>query len=377
MSTTHEQGHSHPHDHDHFHDHDHLHNHGHFDDHDHDHDHEAHDHPHGGLRGFLHHLFVPHSHDTSDKVDDALESSAQGIRAVKFSLLALGATAALQLLIVAITGSVALAADTIHNFSDALTAVPLWIAFVLGRRAPTRRYTHGYGRAEDLAGLFIVAMIALSAVVAAYESVRRLLDPQPLEHIGWVLAAGVIGFLGNEAVAVYRIRVGRHIGSAALVADGVHARTDGFTSLAVVLGAIGVLLGFPAADPIIGLLISVMIAALLWSTARDVGRRLLDGVDPDLTERAERALLDVPGIASVPVLRLRWNGHRLEVTANVTVEPGLTVAGFDELSDRASGALREALPGMRHAVLSPAPATQESDQQHLGSSDTTVEARLR
>ena len=179
------------------------------------------------------HTLIPHSHDAADSVDSALESSAIGIRAVKISLVALGVTALAQAVIVVLSGSVALAADTIHNFSDALTAVPLWIAFALGTRAATRRYTYGFGRAEDLAGLFVVAMIALSAVVAGYEAVTRLFHPTQIEHVGWVAAAGLVGFIGNELVALYRIRVGRRIGSAALVADGLHARTDGFTSLAV------------------------------------------------------------------------------------------------------------------------------------------------
>ena len=185
-------------------------------------------------------IFRPHSHDGADSVDSALEASADGVRAVKISLVALLVTGVLQAIVVALTGSVALLADTIHNFSDALTALPLWIAFVLGRRAATRRYTYGYGRAEDLAGVFIVAMITLSAVVAGYESIRRLIHPEPVTRIGILIAAGLIGFAGNELVALYRIRVGRRIGSAALVADGLHARTDGFTSLAVVAGALGV-----------------------------------------------------------------------------------------------------------------------------------------
>ncbi len=243
--------------------------------HDHDHEH-GHDHPHGdhghgsgwhshptGIKGFFYGLLMPHSHDAADSIDDALEASKEGVRALKISLFILLGTTILQLAVVLISGSVALLADTIHNFSDALTAVPLWIAFILGRRAATRRYTFGYGRAEDLAGLFIVAVVALSAVVAAWQSIDRILHPQPLHNLWWVLAAGIIGFIGNEAVAIYRIRVGQKIGSAALVADGVHARTDGFTSLAVVVGAIGVMLGFPLADPIVGLLISVAIIVLL------------------------------------------------------------------------------------------------------------------
>lgn len=215
------------------------------------------------------HTLIPHSHDAADSVDSALESSASGIRAVKVSLVALGVTALAQAAIVFVSGSVALAADTIHNFSDAMTAVPLWIAFALSTRAATRRYTYGFGRAEDLAGLFAVAMIAL-AVVAGYEAVVRLIHPVQIEHVGWVAAAGVVGFIGNELVALYRIRVGRRIGSAALIADGLHARTDGFTSLAVLLSAGGVALGFPLADPIVGVLITVAILAVLCTAAQDV-----------------------------------------------------------------------------------------------------------
>ena len=322
MTHTHkDQGHSHPHD------------------HDHDHDHDR-------AWARIKHAMVPHSHDIADSIDDALTASNHGIRAVKISLVVLGATALAQLAVVAISQSVALLADTIHNFSDAMTAIPLWIAFVLSRRAATKRFTYGFGRAEDLAGLFIVAMIALSAVIAGVESVKRLADPQRLDNLGWVAAAGLIGFLGNEAVAMYRIRVGRRIGSAALVADGVHARTDGFTSLAVLLGAFGVWLGFPLADPIIGLVITLAIVVLLVGTARDIGRRLLDGVDPDLTTRAEAALRQSPGVIDVGHVRLRWLGHRLAVHASVTVDAGTNVAGADQVTTAAGDAIRDALPAV-------------------------------
>ncbi len=238
----------------------------------------------------------PHSHEAADKVDSAMEANAQGMRALWISLAGLGATTALQAVVVAFTGSVALLGDALHNAADALTAVPLGIAFILGRRPPSRRYTYGYGRAEDLAGVFIVAMIALSAVVAGYESVRRLLDPREIDHVGVVIAAGLIGFAGNELVAVYRIRVGRAIGSAALVADGLHARTDGFTSLAVVGGALGVLAGWDAADPVVGLLITVAILFVLRSAATDIYRRLMDAVDPELLDAAEASLRGTPGV---------------------------------------------------------------------------------
>ncbi|MCU1570726.1 MAG: cobalt transporter [Naasia sp.] len=299
--------------------HEHEHEHGHEHDHEHGHEHDHHHaHP-SGVRGFLHELFVPHTHDAADAVDDALEASRQGVRAVKVSLWLLLATTVLQFAVVLASGSVALLADTIHNFSDALTAVPLWVAFNLARRPPSRRYTYGYGRAEDLAGLFIVAVVALSAVLAAWQSVDRLLHPHDVQNLWWVLAAGLIGFAGNETVAGYRIRIGRRIGSAALVADGVHARTDGFTSLAVVAGAVGVMLGFPLADPIIGLLISVAILVLLGGTVKSIGRRLMDAIDPDLLERAESALAAAPGVEAVLGVRLRWVGHRLQGAAIVRV----------------------------------------------------------
>lgn len=271
------------------------------------------------MSGHHHAPLVPHSHDAADSIDAALESDARGIRAVKISLIILLVTTALQLGVVLFSGSVALLADTVHNFSDALTAVPLWIAFVLGGRAATRRYTFGFGRAEDLAGLFIVLVVAGSAVVAAWQSIDRLLNPRALENPWWVLAAGVIGFAGNEFVAIYRIRVGRRIGSAALVADGVHARTDGFTSLAVVAGAAGVMLGFPLADPIVGLVISGAIVVLLIGTVRSVGRRLMDGIEPEYLERAEHALEHTPGVLGVSDVRLRWVGHRLEGAARLRV----------------------------------------------------------
>jgi cation diffusion facilitator family transporter len=320
-------------------------------------------------------LFAPHSHDTADSIDDALEASAAGIRAVKVSLVGLGVAAVLQLLVAVVSGSVALLADTIHNFADALTAVPLWVAFVLSRRAASRRYTYGYGRVEDLAGLFIVAMIALSAVLAGYQAVERFLHPQPLTHLGWVLAAGLVGFAGNELVAVYRIRVGRRIGSAALVADGIHARTDGITSLAVVLGVLGVWAGFPIADPIIGLLISLAILALLIGATRDIGRRLLDGVDPALVDQAQQVVESVPGITTVNHLRMRWSGHRLNVEATVSSDPAMPVGEFHELEHQAADLIRGRLPNIQTVRLSPVAHPAESTQRTLTSRPPTTSGR--
>lgn len=308
------------------------------------------------MKGLLLAVVKPHSHDSADAVDSALEGSAQGIRAVKISLIILGVTAVLQVLVVLISGSVALLADTVHNFSDALTAIPLWIAFVLSRRSATRRYTYGYGRAEDLAGLFVVAMIALSAVLAAYEAIRRLIDPVPIQYIGWVAAAGVIGFLGNEWAALYRIRVGRRIGSAALIADGLHARTDGLTSLAVVVGAAGVWLGFPAADPIIGLIISAAIVMVLYSAGRDVFRRLMDAVDPQLVDHAESRLRGVPGVRSVRTLRIRWIGHTLHAEADVEVAPDISLEDAHRIAHGAEQHLLRTVPKLSAASIHTSPA---------------------
>jgi cation diffusion facilitator family transporter len=317
-----------------------------------------HHHNHGrGLRGALREIFVPHSHDAADSLDDALESSAAGIRAVKVSLLVLGATALFQLVIAWRSGSVALAADTVHNFSDALTAIPLWVAFVLGRRAATKRYTYGLGRSEDLAGLFVLLMITLSAVIAGYQAVRRLIHPVMIDNLGWVAAAGVVGFLGNELVALYRMRVGRRIGSAALVADGLHARTDGLTSLAVVFGAIGVSLGFPLADPVIGLLITVAILVVLRTAARDVFTRLLDGVDPGLVESVERALAAEPGVVGVSRVRMRWIGHRLHADAELDVCPTISISEAHQLAHRAEHTLTHAVPRLSSALIHAYPAT--------------------
>ena len=312
------------------------------------------------MRGRLAAVFAPHSHDSADSVDAALESSTDGIRAVKISLVALLVTSVAQAVVVVLTGSVALLADTIHNFSDALTAVPLWIAFVLGRRAASRRYTYGYGRVEDLAGVFIVAMIALSAIVAGYESILRLLHPQPVSNLGVLIAAGVIGFAGNELVAMYRIRVGRRIGSAALIADGLHARTDGFTSLAVVVGAVGVLAGFPLADPIVGLVITVAILAVLRTAVRDVFRRLLDAVDPQLVDAAEAALAAEPGVTAVRSVKMRWIGHRIHADAELDIDPATSLTEAHRIAHDAEHTLTHAVPKLSSALIHAYPSTSDT-----------------
>lgn len=310
------------------------------------------------LRG----LISGHSHDGGAEHDHG--SSAEGIRAVRISFAALMATAVAQLALVFVTGSVALLADTIHNFSDALTSLPLWVAFVLGRRAVTRSHTFGFRRAEDLAGLFILAMIALSAAVAGWESLRRLVDPQPMTNVGLVMLAGLVGFAGNELVAVYRIRVGERIGSAALVADGHHARTDGFTSLGVVFGAVGVMLGFPQADPVVGLLITVAILFVLRDAGRHVFGRLMDAVDPGLVEEVEKVARAVDRVEDVGQIRLRWLGHRLDASLHLTVDCDLTVAQGHRIAEDVRHALVHEIPRLDQALVHVDPCGHDSVDHH-------------
>ncbi|WP_262061802.1 cation diffusion facilitator family transporter [Streptomyces sp. STR69] len=332
--------------------------------HDHSHDHEHHHHHSPkGVRHRLTHLLTPHSHETADKLDSALESSARGMRALWVSLAVLGATALVQAVVVVMSGSVALLGDTVHNAADALTAVPLGIAFVLGRRAATRRFTYGYGRAEDLAGIAIVLTIAASAAFAAWAAVDRLLDPRPVTHVMAVAGAALAGFVGNEWVARYRIRVGREIGSAALVADGLHARTDGFTSLAVLIGAGGSALGWQLADPLVGLAITAAIALVLRDAAREVFRRVMDAVDPELVDRAEHAVREVQGVRGVGELRLRWIGHRLRAEVAVVVDGEATVRQAHAVAVAAEHALLHAVPRLTAALVhaDPAPVPGEAD----------------
>lgn len=287
------------------------------------------------------------------------DPSGEGIRATKISLIGLGVTALLQGVIVVFTGSVALLSDTLHNLTDAFTAIPLWIAFSLGRRQPTSRFTHGYHRAEDLAGIVIVLAIAVSAGAVAWESVQRLIEPRTIAFIPWVITAGVVGALGNEVVARYRIRVGRRIGSEALVADGLHARTDAYTSLAVVAAGIGAALDWRWADPVAGLLVAVMILIILRRTAVRMFGRLLDAVDPELVARASEIAGGVDGVVEVTNMRLRFSGHRLLATVSVGVDPRATVMQGHDVSERVAHELAHRLPYALDAVVHVDPAGME------------------
>ena len=331
------------------------------DGHDHEHGHE-HDHR-GGLLGLLASVVHPHSHG-GPSADRALETTADGMRAVFVSLGGLAATAAVELVVSLLSGSVALLADTIHNFADALTAVPLALAFRMGRRSPTRRYTYGFGRAEDLAGIAIVGFMTSSTGLAAYEAVDHLFHRTRLHGTIWVGVAGVIGFLGNELVAMYRVRVGRRIGSAALVADGLHARSDGFTSLAVVAGAAAVGAGAPLADPIVALVITAAITVVLAGAVREVYRRLMDSVDPELVDQVERVLRSSPGIEDVSTVRIRWVGHDLRAEAVVVSDADLSLVDAHAIATEAYHRLLHEVPRLAEAVIHTNPCSHDRRDHH-------------
>jgi cation diffusion facilitator family transporter len=308
--------------------------------HGHSHDAHAHGHDHHG----------PHGH-THGVIDATIATTDRGIWAIKWSFVILALTAAMQIVVVAISGSVALLADTIHNVADATTAIPLWIAFVLARRKPSKTFTYGLGRVEDLAGITIVIIILFSALVAGYEAIDRLVHPQAVSNLGWLIAAGLIGFAGNEAVAVFRVRVGREINSAALIADGFHARTDGLTSLAVVAGAIGVWLGFPLADPIVGLLITVAILGIVWQSARSVLTRMLDGVEPEIIDEIAHAAGHVEGVEKVAEARARWLGHKLHVDVAVVIDESVLLAEANLITSELEKELFAHIPALAVATV--------------------------
>jgi cation diffusion facilitator family transporter len=310
------------------------------------------------------HALRPHSHEPSATVDAALEASAAGMRALWISFAALGVTTLVQAGVVVLSGSVALLGDTMHNASDALIAVPLAVAFVVGRRPPNRRYTYGYGRAEDLAGLVILLMITLSSVLVAWQSVTRLMHPHRATDLAAVAGAALAGFAGNEMVAKYRIRVGRKIGSAALVADGLHARADGFTSLAVLVGAGGVAIGWDWADPVIGLLITVAILAVLRQAARQIYRRLMDAVDPAVIGRAEQELAATPGVLGVGQVRMRWTGHQLRAECEVVVDTAATVIQAHDIAVAAEHNLLHAMPRLVAALVHADPEPRGGTEYH-------------
>jgi len=336
------------------------------------HDHTADDGKHGAHGHGSHHTGHDHAHSlpgqghghTHGLIDPAITTSERGYLGIQWSFVGLFLTALFQVVVVWLSGSVALLADTIHNFGDAATAIPLWIAFALARRTPTRQFTYGYGRAEDLAGLATVGTIAFSVLVAAYETVDRLIHPQAISHLGAVAAAAFVGFIGNEAVAVFRIKVGKEIDSAALIADGYHARVDGWTSLAVLAGVVGVWLGYPLADPAIGLLITLAIVRVVWQSSKAVLARMLEGVDPEIVAEIERTASTTAGVEKVMDVRARWIGHRLATELSVAVPSRLSVAEGHAIATKVRHELLHRLKSLSTVVVHVDPAEEAGAEFH-------------
>jgi cation diffusion facilitator family transporter len=340
------------------------------DDHPHPHDHHA-GHSHAahnrGLWARIAALFHVHGHEHHHgelASDQAFVEDQEGIRTVWLALAALALTSIVQWIIFVWSGSVALFGDTLHNIGDGLNSIPLLIAFYLARRAATRRYTYGFAKAEDIAGIFIVLSIAVSAGLIFWESFRKLLNPQPLTNLGWVAAAAVIGFLGNEAVALLQIRAGRKIGSAALVADGLHARTDGLTSLAVLVAAAGSWLGFPIIDPIIGMLIGAATLFITRDAAATMWYRLMDAIDPEILSTAEQVAQGQDAVKELRRLRMRWMGHRLSAEVHIAVEPSLTTIQSHHIAEQLRHELFHQIPNLAEVVVHVDPWAEQLETVH-------------
>ncbi|MEB3177949.1 MAG: cation diffusion facilitator family transporter [Nostocaceae cyanobacterium] len=306
-----------------------------------------------------HHHDDGHTH-THGIIDPEIITSARGLWAVKWSLVGLLITAVLQAGVFWLSGSVALLADLIHNVGDAMTAVPLGVAFMASRRKPTPRFSYGFARLEDLAGVMIVAIVLLSAVITAYESVERFYHPQPLHHLGTLAIAAIVGFIGNEVVAVFRIRVGREINSAALIADGYHAMADGLVSLAVLLSAAGVSLGYSWADPVMGLVITVVLLKIVWESGQTIFSRLLDGVEPEVLESVHHAINHVSEVeeSAIANLRTRWLGHRLHIEMDLMMPPSQTLQETQEITHTVEAQLKAHLPYLGLVVVRAVPLPQ-------------------
>ena len=302
------------------------------------------------LPGFTH----DHSHHDL-AADRAFLDNRLAVRTVWIALVALGLTTALQIVIYIASGSVALLADTVHNLGDALNSIPLLFAFYIARRAANSRFTYGYGRLEDIAGVFIVVSIGFSAAYIIYESAQRLLNPLPLENLEWIALASLVGFAGNELVALMQIRVGRRIGSDAMIADGQHALIDGLTSLAVLIAVIGALIGLPILDPIVGVVIGVAIVGITWNAIKAIWHRMMDAVDPHLVEHVEAHARGVAGVEAVQTLRLRWVGHRMYGVMKIAVPADATLEASGKIVRDVQQEARHLIPQLEELTIEVAP----------------------
>src|SRR5579885_2841195 len=324
-------------------------------DHSHDedeHEHDGHTHGHGG-----------HGHEHG-KVNVDLYGNKAGLRAVQISTFGMFLVSIIQLAIALIGGSAGLFADALHNMGDVLTTVALWSAFVVANRAANQRYTYGYYRGEDLAGIFIVLVIIASAVVSAFESIQKLFSQTAPTQLLLGMAAALVGVAGNELLAQYKISVGKRINSVSLIADGQHSRIDGLTSLAAFIGLIGVLLGFPKADPIAGIIITIVIITVVYSTSRSVIQRLLDAVDPHVVPSIINSARKVPEVEEVSDVRARWVGHTMHIAMNIEVPAELTLTQAHGIAEQVRHRLFHDIQGVSEVIIHTDPSSASGDYHH-------------
>lgn len=327
--------------------------------HHHDHEEDEHVHDHNDHTEHDEHS-EGHGHEHG-RVDADLYGDRAGLRAVQISTAGMFLVSAIQFVIAGIGGSAGLFADALHNFGDVLTTIALWIAFVIARRAANQRYTYGYYRGEDLAGIFIVLVIIASAVASAVASIQKLTSGSVPTQLYLSMAAALVGVAGNEIMAQYKIAVGKRINSVPLVADGQHSRIDGLTSLAAFIGLVGVRLGLPIADPIAGLVITVVILTVVYSTARSIIQRLLDAVDPHIVPSIITIASEVPGVEAVTDVYARWVGHTLHVAMNIEVDPQLTLVKAHAIAEEVRHRLFHGIKGISEAIIHTDPSSASGE----------------
>ena len=299
-----------------------------------------------------------HSHHHHDPTEST--GTARGIQALKLSLWVLGLTAAAQAVVVWLSGSVALLADTVHNLSDALVALPLWFAFSISKRKPTPHYPYGFYRVEDLVGLGVLLAIFASGIWTGYESIQRIINPKVPQNILLGIVAGLVGGLGNEVVARYRLKVGREIRSLALMAEGHHARVDALTSLGVVVGLGLVALGFPLADPIVGLILTAFIFSIVIEVGKDLILRVVGKADAHEIEEIRRVVKKIVGVEGVGSIKLQWLGHRCFADLCISVSPLISVSEAHRITEGVRHELLHHIPALVDVTIHADPHTAES-----------------
>lgn len=278
--------------------------------------------------------------------DDAHERRLAN-RAVGVSAVGLAITGVLELIVALFSGSVGLLGDALHNLSDVSTSALVFVGFRVSRKAATERYPYGYERAEDLAGIGVAVVIWASAAFAGFTSVHKLVTHGSTSHPGWGIGAAAIGILGNQVVARYKLRIGRRINSATLIADAQHSWLDALSSGGALLGLVGVLAGAKWADPVAGLVVTLFICHVGWEVTADVAHRLLDGVEPEVIEAAETAASHVDGVRHAHA-RARWTGRSLRIEIEGWVDSHLTVADADAVGQRVVTAVAGACDDARN-----------------------------